>query len=72
MVLHLPTGPLYTSCGFEPVLRCEPSTYQPLTYNLATAPMGPVLKIVIISIFINFKHNTLSTTLSFIYIIRLD
>ena len=62
MVLHLPTGPLYT-CGFEPVLRCEPSTYQPLAYDLATAPMGPVLNFVIISIFIYFKHNTLSTTL---------
>ena len=29
VVLHLPTEPLKTSYGLEPVLRCEPSTYQP-------------------------------------------
>ena len=29
VALHFPIGPLKTRSGLEPVLRCEPSTYQP-------------------------------------------
>ena len=36
--VNLPNGPITTLYGLKPVLRCEPSTYQPLT--LATAPSG--------------------------------
>ena len=28
---HLPTGPLKTCSGLESILRCEPSTYQPIS-----------------------------------------
>ena len=28
MALHLPTGPLKTRSGYEPVPRCEPRTYK--------------------------------------------
>ena len=31
VALHLPIGPLKTRSGFEPVPRCEPSTYQPIS-----------------------------------------
>ena len=31
LALHLPTGPLKISSGLEPVPRCEPSTYQPIS-----------------------------------------
>ena len=30
-ILPLTTGPLITCSGLEPVPRCEPSTYQPIT-----------------------------------------
>ena len=30
-VLHRPTGPLKTCSGLEPVPRCEPSTYLPVS-----------------------------------------
>ena len=33
MALHLPTGPLKTRSGLEPVLRCEPSLYQPTSLD---------------------------------------
>ena len=36
MALHIPTGPLKSRSGLEPVSRYEPSTY------LATAPSLPV------------------------------
>ena len=32
VALHLPTGPLKTCSGLEPVPRCQPSTYQPITW----------------------------------------
>ena len=31
VALHLSTGPLKTRSGLEPVSRCEPSTYQPIS-----------------------------------------
>ena len=31
LALHLPIGPLKARSGFEPVPRCEPSTYQPIS-----------------------------------------
>ena len=31
MALHLPIGLLKTRSGLEPVPRCEPSTYQPIS-----------------------------------------
>ena len=31
VALQLPVGPLKPSSGLEPVLRCEPSTYQPIS-----------------------------------------
>ena len=42
MSLFPPTGHLKTSSGLEPVPRCEPNTYQPISYDIATAPPGPV------------------------------
>ena len=36
VALHLPTRPLKTCSGLEPVLRCEPSTDE-----LASAPFSP-------------------------------
>ena len=40
---YLPTGPLQTHSWLEPVPRCEPSTFQPLVNDIATAPLGLVL-----------------------------
>ena len=31
VAIHRPTGPLKTCNGLEPVPRCEPSTYQPMS-----------------------------------------
>ena len=31
IALHLPIGPLKTFSEFEPVPRCEPSTYHPIS-----------------------------------------
>ena len=31
VAIHLHIGPLKTCSGLEPVLRCEPSTYQPIS-----------------------------------------
>ena len=31
VAIHLPIGSLKTRSGFEPVPRCEPGTYQPIT-----------------------------------------
>ena len=31
VALHLPIGPLKTRSGLEPVPRCEPSTYLPIS-----------------------------------------
>ena len=35
-------GSLKTGSGLEPVLRCEPSTYQPLADDITTAPSVPI------------------------------
>ena len=35
MVLHVPIGPSKTRSGLNPVLRCEPSTYQPIGRRLS-------------------------------------
>ena len=42
MALHLPIGPLKTRSGLEPVPRCEPSTYQPISrwHNHCTIGAG--------------------------------
>ena len=43
MALHLPIGPLKTYFELEPVPRCEPSTYQPISLSdIVTVPMGPI------------------------------
>ena len=43
MATHLPTGPLKTRSGLEPVPTCEPITYQPISADdITTAPSGPV------------------------------
>ena len=42
VAIHLPTGPLKTHSGLEPVPRYEPSTYQLLADDITTAPSGPV------------------------------
>ena len=31
VAIHLPTGSLKTRSGLEPVPRCEPSNYQPIS-----------------------------------------
>ena len=31
VALQLPTGPIKTRFGIEPVPRCEPNTYQPIS-----------------------------------------
>ena len=42
VALHLHIGSLKPRSGLEPVPRCKPSTYQPITDGIATAPSGPV------------------------------
>ena len=55
MVIHLPIGSLKTRSGLVPVPRCEPSTYQPITDDITTAPSGPVYT----QCFVSFKFNEL-------------
>ena len=43
MTFQLRTGPLKTCFKFNPVLKCEPSTYQPTANDLTTAPLKPVV-----------------------------
>ena len=45
VALYQPIGPLKRCSGLEPVLRCEPSTYQPLPNDIATASSGPVMNV---------------------------
>ena len=40
MALHLPIGPLKSRYGLEPVPRCEPSTYQPISQRLSHCAIG--------------------------------
>ena len=42
MTLHLPIGHLKPHCGLELVPRCEPSSYQPIADDVATAPLKPI------------------------------
>ena len=42
MAIHLSIGSLKTCSGLEPVPRCEPSTYQPISHDITTALSGPV------------------------------
>ena len=49
VALHLPIAiimimimPLKTCSGLEQLLRCEPSTYQPIADDIVTTPQGPV------------------------------
>ena len=58
MALHLPIGPLKTRSGLEPVPRCEPGNYQPMT---ATAPSGPIWISDVVYTFIREKNNGLLT-----------
>ena len=52
MPLHLPTGPLKTRYGLEPVPRCEPSTYQPISRCHNHCAIGPVNAAVAVTEFI--------------------
>ena len=47
MALTLPIGPLKTCSWLEPVLRCEPSTYQPISRGLSHCAIGASLKLVL-------------------------
>ena len=40
MALHLPIGPLKNRSGLDPVPRCEPSTYQPISRCLNHCAIG--------------------------------
>ena len=46
VALHLSIGHLKTCSGLESVLRCEPSTYQPLAIRASLFLMGkyPIVK----------------------------
>ena len=37
-------GSSKTLSWLEPVLRCEPSTYQPFNRSLATVPLMPIIR----------------------------
>ena len=52
VALHLPVEPLKTSSWLEPVPRCEPSTYQPISDDIATATSGPVKQLHLLEVHI--------------------
>ena len=65
VALHLTIVPLKTKSGFEQVLRCEPSTYQPISHDLATAPSGPVF----FMRWLNLPHSVTQPTIFFSYFV---
>ena len=66
--LHLAPGPLKTCSGLEPVPRCEPSTYQPISrWHKATEPLGPVLVPLGTTV---YQHTvTLSQRFNYLYLL---
>ena len=45
MALRLSNGPLKNHSGLEPVLRCEPITYQPISHRGRYSLSRPILRL---------------------------
>ena len=59
MALHLPIGPLKTVLGWRRYRNANPVPTSPLSYDITTAPSGPITSIFFLILFMQWLCHRL-------------